>query len=112
MNLLQDGLDTNPSVAIVQSLGWLLIHSSWQCLLIALVVFCIASILRHSSSSVRYWLYSLALLLMLLAPALTLLVFPQTNNLTAASESLRPSVPVKVQSDSLSSRATRASRRH
>ncbi len=47
-------------------------------------------------------MYSLALLLMLLAPALTLLVFPQTNNPTAASEPLRPSVPVSLPSDSLS----------
>lgn len=84
MKLLQDLAETVASADFVQNVGWLLIHSLWQCMLIALVAICIARAMR--SSSTRYWMFSLALSLMVIAPVVTMLVVPQKNDVSAVDD--------------------------
>lgn len=91
MEVLQDLMDTVTSAAVVQNVGWLLIHSWWQCMLIAVVALCLARALPSHSSSARYWMYSLALAVMVIAPVVTMLAFPQTDNLSAANDQITAS---------------------
>lgn len=100
MNLMQELLDAVTSTALVQNLGWLLVHSLWQCTLIAFVTLCIAKAMRRQSSSARYWLYSLALLLVVIAPVATMLAFPQSNDMSLASEQLIQPALAELSGDS------------
>lgn len=59
---------------IFQSLGWTLIHFIWQGALIALLYACISVLLRRFSANIRYAAACSAMLLMLIAPATTMLV--------------------------------------
>jgi beta-lactamase regulating signal transducer with metallopeptidase domain len=58
---------------IFQALGWTLIHFIWQGALIGILFFSFSFMLRRRSANTRYAAACLAMLLMLIAPAATLL---------------------------------------
>ncbi|HSE38278.1 MAG TPA: hypothetical protein VLG74_13325 [Blastocatellia bacterium] len=59
---------------IFQALGWALIHFIWQGALIAVLYASISVLLRRFPASVRYTAACGAMLLMLIAPATTMLI--------------------------------------
>lgn len=88
MNAIETLLDQ----PIFQALGWTLIHFIWQGALIAFLYFSVSLLLRRSAANVRYAAACGALLLMLIAPAVTMLSIDFVSNapaatLTAATES-------------------------
>lgn len=55
-----------------ESLGWLIVHSAWQFLIIGLLAWFLGDIvLRRCSASIRYTLFAIALISMVASPALT-----------------------------------------
>ena len=58
---------------IFQALGWTLIHFIWQGALIGIFYFTLSLTLRRRSANVRYTAACMAMLLMLIAPAITLI---------------------------------------
>jgi bla regulator protein blaR1 len=77
------------SDAIVQALGWTLLHAVWQGIAIAALVGTILFLLRHKSSQSRYAVGIAGLLAQVLASAGTFLVYFQT---TPASSTLARSL--------------------
>lgn len=61
MKLLREILPNN----LLEAIGWGIIHSLWQGLIIALLLGVILLLLRRSSASIRYWLSSFSIVLML-----------------------------------------------
>ncbi len=59
--------------AVVEKLGWALVHFTWQATGIALLLAATLALLRNASAKARYAASCLALSLMVLAPAATLL---------------------------------------
>src|SRR5215471_20120183 len=56
---------------IFQALGWTLIHFIWQGALIGFLYFSLSLVLRRRSPNTRYAAACLAMLLMMIAPAVT-----------------------------------------
>ena len=56
---------------ITESLGWFIVHSLWQGMLIAVLLFVTLLIFRRWSAQMRYYVSFLALLLMVVSSALT-----------------------------------------
>ena len=56
---------------LVQSLGWTLLHFAWQGALIALIVASVLTLMRASSAHARYMVATCGLMLMLVAPLIT-----------------------------------------
>jgi bla regulator protein blaR1 len=77
MNLIAELLDK----PIFQALGWTLIHFIWQGALIGILYFSVSLILRRRSANVRYAAACMAMLLMVIAPAATLVTIRATNDL-------------------------------
>src|SRR5436305_15230856 len=69
------------SAALIERLGWMLLHSVWQFALIALVVMVLERAMRRFSAGARYGVFLLALGAMTLAPAATWLVMPGDSKL-------------------------------
>src|SRR5690349_12651438 len=57
---------------LVQTVGWALLHFVWQGCLIALLLFCALVLEARRSAQMRYWSACTALLLMALAPLVTM----------------------------------------
>jgi beta-lactamase regulating signal transducer with metallopeptidase domain len=57
---------------IIQRLGWTLVHFVWQAAAIALVLAIALKLLRKSSANLRYTIGCMALLLIVLIPAITI----------------------------------------
>ena len=71
---------------IFQALGWTLIHFIWQGALIAILYACVSMLLRRFSANVRYAAACAAMLLMLIAPAITMFTMGDAaENSTASS---------------------------
>lgn len=66
--------------AIVERIGWLLVHSLWQLTLIGLIAGAFARLLRKHSSHSRYGILSAALLLMVASPVLTWWTLPSLSD--------------------------------
>ncbi len=64
------------SFALVDHLGWVLIHSLWQFGAIALLAGLVVWMLRQSSSSARYGVWVIALAVSVAAPVVTWMVLP------------------------------------
>src|SRR5215471_14705787 len=86
---------------IFQALGWTLIHFIWQGALIGTLYFSLSLMLRRRSANLRYFIACMAMLLMLMAPAATLVIIKSTAVLPATGSAnewsaieLEP-VPVK-----------------
>lgn len=82
MNAIETLLDQ----PIFQALGWTLIHFIWQGALIALLYFSVSVLLRRFSANVRYAAACGAMLLMLIAPAVTMLSIDLSSEQAPASE--------------------------
>ncbi len=65
---------------IVERLGWMLLHSAWQILLVGLCYGVILSGLRLYSANARYVLGCVALVLMAFVPIITFLGMDSTND--------------------------------
>ena len=83
MNQIAELLDK----PIFQALGWTLIHFIWQGALIGIFYFSVSLILRRRSANVRYAAACIAMLLMLIAPAATLVIIRATAELPATAAS-------------------------
>src|SRR5258708_3717503 len=68
-----NAMETLLEQPIFQALGWTLLHFIWQGALIALLYFCVSVLLRRFAANVRYAAACGAMLLMLIAPAVTML---------------------------------------
>lgn len=68
------GLETLLGKPIFQALGWTLIHFIWEGALIAILYAIVCVLLRRSTANVRYAAACLAMLMMLIAPAVTMFV--------------------------------------
>ncbi|HKA22835.1 MAG TPA: M56 family metallopeptidase [Blastocatellia bacterium] len=79
MNAIADLLDK----PIFQALGWTLIHFIWQGALIGILYFSVSLMLRRRSANVRYTTACMAMLLMLIAPAATLVIIRASADLPA-----------------------------
>jgi len=64
--------------AIVQQLGWTLLHFIWQGVAAALLVGLVMMLLRRSSANARYVVGCLGLLIMAILPVVTFFVLPQS----------------------------------
>ena len=67
-------LDYIDSVPLVQSLGWMLLHFIWQGAVIAAVLAIVLSLMRQMSANARYITCCAGMLLMLIAPVVTLTI--------------------------------------
>ncbi len=106
MNQFAEGVLNHP---VMETLGWVLLHSVWQAVAIAIVLFFILLALRRASANARYLCSCTALLGTVLLPAITYSVLPEqepdrrptsaaavsgpdTVSISQASELLQPSV--------------------
>lgn len=86
MNELRALMETTAAQAPVEGVGWLLLHSVWQFALIAPLASIGLRLIPRRSSSARYWLMILALVMTLLVPSLTWsLISSETNVLVAVT---------------------------
>lgn len=76
----------------VHFLGWFLVHSLWQAILIAAVTALLLISLRRRSANLRYIVGCIALMLMLAAPLLSTICFSPTPNATKPNRSATPVV--------------------
>lgn len=74
----------------VERLGWVLVHSTWQFALIALVALLLAQTARRCSAASRYWLLLLAFAAMAASPAVTLLVMPGDASIAEVAATTDP----------------------
>jgi beta-lactamase regulating signal transducer with metallopeptidase domain len=65
------------STAVVERLGWVLVHSLWEFLLIGIVAVSLSRVLRRSSAEIRYIMLLIAFSVMAVAPVATWLACPQ-----------------------------------
>lgn len=81
MNAIETLLDQ----PVFQALGWTLIHFIWQGALIALLYLSVSVLLRRFSANVRYAAACGAMLLMLIAPAFTMLSIDSSSDRAPAT---------------------------
>ena len=86
-------LESILSQAIVQRIGWTLVHFLWQGAAVAVVLAVVLRILRNSSANLRYVISCTALLLMVVLPVITF----QLGKITAPSLSIAEPVRMSVQ---------------
>ena len=89
MNAIETLLDQ----PIFQALGWTLIHFIWQGALIALLYLSVSVLFRRFSANVRYAAACGAMLLMLIAPAVTMLSIDSSSDPAPAKELARYITP-------------------
>lgn len=82
MNAIETLLDQ----PIFQALGWTLIHFIWQGALIALLYLSVSVLLRRFAANVRYAAACGAMLLMVIAPAVTMLSIDYSSDQAPATE--------------------------
>jgi len=63
------------SEKVTYALGWVVFHSLWQAVLIAIVSGILLIVLRKKSSVVKYWLANFSLLSVLLAAIITFIIY-------------------------------------
>jgi beta-lactamase regulating signal transducer with metallopeptidase domain len=102
MNAIETLLDK----PIFQALGWTLIHFIWQGALIAILYVSVSVLLRRFTANVRYAAACTAMLLMLIAPAATMLAISSgTDNAPAGPQPGEAALGVKITEAVLESRA-------
>jgi beta-lactamase regulating signal transducer with metallopeptidase domain/peptidoglycan/xylan/chitin deacetylase (PgdA/CDA1 family) len=74
--------------SLMKPLGWALVHFIWQGALIALIVASLLNILRASSAQARYAVATISMMLMLVAPIITVSHFSLTSS--GAGDDLTP----------------------
>ena len=102
MNAIETLLDK----PIFQALGWTLIHFIWQGALIAILYVSVSVLLRRFTANVRYAAACTAMLLMLIAPAATMLeISSGPDNAPAAPQTAEPALGAKTAELDVESRA-------
>ena len=81
-----NGLETLLGKPIFQALGWTLIHFIWEGALIAILYASVSVLLRRSTANVRYAAACIAMLMMLIAPAVTIFVVTRVQEPSLFSE--------------------------
>ncbi|PYT05048.1 MAG: hypothetical protein DMF60_13250 [Acidobacteria bacterium] len=81
-----NGLETLLGKPIFQALGWTLIHFIWEGALIAILYASVGVLLRRSTANVRYAAGCIAMLMMLIAPAVTIFVVTRVQGPSLFSE--------------------------
>ena len=81
-----NGLEILLGKPIFQALGWTLIHFIWQGALIAIIHAGVSVLLRRSTANARYAAACVAMLMMLLAPAVTIFVVTSVQEPSLSSE--------------------------
>jgi hypothetical protein len=71
----------------VERIGWALLHSVWQIGLLAALCFLVMRMMRKRSAEARYLVGCVALLLMTIAPLVTLLILPSSSGIRLAAHS-------------------------
>ena len=74
------------SEAIVERLGWVLVHSMWQFAAVAIMAAVIAEILRRSSATARYGVLVIAMAMTVVAPCVTWIFIPASGWASALRE--------------------------
>ena len=74
------------SEAIVERLGWVLVHSMWQFAAVAIMAAVIAKILRRSSATARYGVLVIAMAMTVVAPCVTWIFIPASGVASALRE--------------------------
>lgn len=99
MNLLSDML----SSAIVQRLGWTLLHSVWQLVLVAILLSALLAALRRRSAEARYLVACIGLIAMPASGMATywwLVACPAAEHAgTTADDEVRPSESIEVRDE-------------
>ena len=85
---LSASLSSLMPAAVVDRIGWLLVHSLWQFLLIALLASFLDRAMRHRSASGRYLMLLATLLLMVVAPVWTWCMLPIEDSAASALGSI------------------------
>ena len=102
MNAIETLLDK----PIFQALGWTLIHFIWQGALIAILYVSVSVLLRRFTANVRYAAACTAMLLMLVAPAATMLAISSgPDNAPAGPQTAEPALVAKTAEAVVESRA-------
>ncbi len=82
--------DIITSPVVVECIGWLLVHSSWQFALIVALVFALGRAMRRRSAVARYWMLVTAMLLMVLSPLATWMILPSEEARLASMDTQTP----------------------
>ena len=90
MTALQHVVDAVTSPAVVERIGWLLVHSLWQFALVASLAVAIGQFMRRGSAAARYWMLASAMLLMVMAPFATWMVLLYEDGRLAAMDAQTP----------------------
>src|SRR2546422_375375 len=102
MNAIETLLDK----PIFQALGWTLIHFIWQGALIAILYVSVSVLLRRFTANVRYAAACTAMLLMLIAPAATMLAISSgPDNSPAGPPTAEKALGAQTTEEALESRA-------
>jgi len=102
MNAVETLLDK----PIFQALGWTLIHFIWQGALIAILYVSVSVLLRRFTANVRYAAACTAMLLMLIAPAATMLAISSgTDNAPVGPQTAETALGVQTAEAVVESRA-------
>jgi internalin A len=87
------------SAAIIERLGWVLVHSVWQLALIAMAALVLQRAMRRASAAMRYWVLLLVLGAMLATPIATWLTIPHEGTVAEVSAASNESVARPEPSD-------------
>ena len=80
-----------------QRFGWMLVHFVWQAAIVALVLAILLKLLRKSSANLRYIVACLALITMVLLPAVTMNLIPVDESYSPVEVAVTPTpAPVAV----------------
>ena len=89
------------SQGLVQRLGWTLVHFVWQAGMVALLLAILLKLLRKSSANLRYIVACLALVIVVLLPAITMNLISVTMSYSATEFEPEPaaitSTPVTIE---------------
>jgi len=75
-----NGIETLLGKPVFQALGWTLIHFIWEGALVAILYASVSVLLRRSTANIRYAAACVAMLLMLIAPAVTMFAVSRALN--------------------------------
>jgi len=96
-----DIIESTLSQGLVQRLGWTLVHFVWQAGMVALLLAILLKLLCKSSASLRYVVACLALVIVVLLPAITMNLIPVTMSSSAVETEPEPatitSTPVTIE---------------
>jgi beta-lactamase regulating signal transducer with metallopeptidase domain len=103
MDSLSTFLSSLMPAAVVDRLGWLLVHSLWQFVLVAFLGFFLERAMRQCAASTRYLMLLMTLLLMVIAPICTWCMLPVEGSAASAVGSTSGMDELEESSDTVGS---------